>query len=341
MNNQIKELLEKSGIECREFIHPQLLKVISSKTTGELTTEGTFPKDETCLIVANHLCIEDVPTLAQAVQEHFYLLVSDEDKYTLDGLGLSLNGVIWIHRTDKNNRKMIPDKIICILNSKKHFAMYPESTWNLSPNLLILPLNYGCIKIALEANVPIPPVVSFFDGVERHSLIGEKYYPTSDLEMSITNLRDYMASLYYQAIETYYQKNQNMPNIYSVEIDGKPYFYEKRQEIDPYYWEKYVDSLYNQYKRAKKDKEGVRRFESQFIFTPKTDDHYFFQVFNSVVRYDAAGNRLIKRITSEKNGYNGTTSDEIDFQTFFGYGYNEKVFHEQLTNLEKIKRRVR
>ncbi len=330
MESYAKEILEKSGIKLREYIHPQLLKVISSKTTGKLTVEGTLPQDETCLIVANHLCIEDIPTLAEAVQTHFYILVSDEDKNTVDGLGLSLNGVKWVDRTDKESRQSIPGKIVIVLNYDKDFAMYPEATWNLSPNFLMLPMNYGCIRIALEANVPIIPVVSFFDGKERQSIIGDKFYPTNNLEESISLLRNNMAELVYKEIENYYEKNKKQSNIYHTTVDGKDYFYEKREDIDPYYWENYVSSLYDKYKRAKKDKEGVRNFESQFIFTPKTDDYSFFQVFNSVVRYDENGKILIKRVTSDKGGYNGTTSDEVDFQSFFGYGYNEKVLQKQL-----------
>ncbi len=161
--------------KVKEKIHPLLLKVLSSKTTGDLIVDGTLPSTNNYLIVANHLCIEDIPTLAQAVKKHFYLLVSDEDKNTIDGLGLSLNGVEWVHRLDKNSRQSAYINGIEILKRGKIFAMYPEATWNLSPNNLIMNMNYGCIRMALEANVPILPVISFFSDNERHTKIGNLY----------------------------------------------------------------------------------------------------------------------------------------------------------------------
>ena len=66
--------------KIKEAIHPVLKKVLSSMTNGELRVSGSLPQDENFMIVGNHLCIEDIPTLAQAVDKHFYLLVSDEDK---------------------------------------------------------------------------------------------------------------------------------------------------------------------------------------------------------------------------------------------------------------------
>ena len=283
----------------KEKIHPLLLKVLTSKVTGELNLEGEFPKDGNYLIVANHFCIEDIPTLGQAVDEHFYLLVSDEDKNTIDGLGLTLNGTEWVHRLDKNSRRTSSNNAEEILKMGKNFAMYPEATWNLSPNLLMLPMNYGCIRIALNSNVPIIPVVTSFNKENRHTIIGKPFYPTSDLVDSVNRLRDIMGSMIYEEIlkenERKY-KNGDTSICHQV-VDGKDYYYENRQSLDLNYWDKDIDSRYEVYERARKDKSGVREFESQFIFTPKTDDYDFFQTFNSVIRKD--GNRIyVKRISS-------------------------------------------
>lgn len=324
-----KEVLKFNRI--KELIHPLLIKVMSSKTSGDLHVKGTFHLDEACLIVANHVCIEDIPTLGQAIKDHFYLLVSDEDKNTVDGLALMMNGVQWVHRLDKQSRVTSSENAVKILKSGKSFAMYPEATWNLSPNQLIMPMNYGCIRIALEAGVPIVPVVSFFDKERRQTTIGEKFYPTEDLEKSINELRDIMATIVYEQIQENYKYNYGKEGIYCKEIDGETYYYEKREDIDPDYWEKYINDRYDEYNRAKKDKPGVREFESQFIFTPKSDDYSFFQLFNSVIK-EKDGEIMIKRISSDKNGYNGLENQEFDYNDHFGYGYNEKVLKKQLNH---------
>ena len=310
--------------KIKELIHPLLMKVLTSKVTGELKVEGSLPEEGNYLIVANHMCIEDIPTLAQALNKHFYLLVSDEDKGTIDGLGLELNGVIWVHRTDKESRQNASKDIVEVLKNGKNFAMYPEATWNLSPNLLILPMNYGCIRIALEANVPIVPVVSFFDSDSRHTIISEKFYPSNDLTTSISDLRDVMATMVFNEIEQRYKNNKGNSNVYSDIIDGVEHYYEKREDIDRNYWEEYFNNLYNSYGRAKNDKSGVREFESSFIFTLNNDSYNYFQVFNSSIKY-IDGKMIIKRISSEFNGYN-----DSEYKENFGYGYNEKVLKKEL-----------
>lgn len=312
--------------KLRKMIHPFLVNAMSSKTTGELVVTGEFPKNQNYLIVANHFCIEDIPTLGQAVKEHFYLLVSDEDKNTFDGLGLMLNGVEWVHRLDKKSRIKASNNAVEILKSGKNFAMYPEATWNLSPNELMLPMNYGCIRIALEAGVPIIPVVSFFEDNVRRTKIGEPYYPTDDLEKSIDELRDIMATMVFNHIYSYYESNSDRSNIYCEENNGVKEYYEKRDEMDESCWDKNISDRYDKYKRARKDKDGVREFESQFIFTPKTDDYSYFQTFNSIVKEDEDG-LSIKRISSENNGIDPS---EVEYRKFFGYCYNEKVLKKSI-----------
>lgn len=317
--------------EFKEKIHPLLLKVLTSKVTGKLKVDEVFPQDGNYLIVANHYCIEDIPTLGQAVKEHFYLLVSDEDKNTIDGFALTLNGTEWVHRLDKESRKTSSMHAEEILKQGKNFAMYPEATWNLSPNLLMLPMNYGCIRMALDTNTLIIPIVTSFNGENRHTMIGEPFYPTPELVGSINELRDKMGSMIYEEIlkEAERKYKNGDANIHHKFIDGQDYYYEKRSELDPDYWEKNIDARYEVYKRAKKDKKGVRKFESQFIFTPKTDEYEFFQIFNSVIRQD--GDKIyVKRISSEKNGYYEPFTYYSDFDDKFGYGYNEEVLKKAL-----------
>lgn len=81
-------------------IHPIVLNQMKHMTTGELIINGEMPEGPV-LIVSNHTCVEDIPTLGQAVKDYFYLLVSDEDKYTLNGLAMTLHGVCWISRLKK------------------------------------------------------------------------------------------------------------------------------------------------------------------------------------------------------------------------------------------------
>ena len=48
--------------KIKDIIHPVLIKSMAAKTTGELVVEGEAPSFGNYLIVANHVCIEDIPT---------------------------------------------------------------------------------------------------------------------------------------------------------------------------------------------------------------------------------------------------------------------------------------
>lgn len=298
-------------------LHNIMLSQMKKKTTGNLSVKGELPKNKNYLFVGNHLGIEDIPTLAQAIKVHSYTLVAYEDRRNTDGIGLCINGCVWVHRASKKNRQKAFNKIIKLLNNNENVAMYPEASWNISPNLLMLPMNYGCIRMALGSNVPIVPVVSHWGRNGRKSVIGEAFYPTKDLKESISILRDRMATIVFSQIEeemhSLFLKGQANSEI----IDGREYYYVSRNSISEHYLEEYIDDLYNKWGRAKKNKVRVRLSESAFIFTPKGDAHKFFQTFNSISTI-INGERVYKRISSEKNGYfNG------EYSRFFGGGYNE------------------
>ena len=130
----------------------------------------------------------------------------------------------------------------------------------------------------LEAGVKIIPIVTLFSNGERHTKIGDEFIPTEDLSASIDLLRDTMASMLYEEIFEYYERHHDENNkIYTDNTNGILSYYEKRDSISDDYWEQYIDGLYNQYERARRDKSGVLEFESQFIFTPKTDEYFYFQ----------------------------------------------------------------
>ena len=310
-----EEILDR--IARKEKIHPYLSKLVKlvKSGKGKLSVDGFFDGKCPVLIVANHLSIEDIPTLMQALKEHFFVLVSDEDKNTLNGYFLEAFGVKWVSRLNKESRVEAKETIVEYLKNGARFAEYPESTWNLSPNLLMLPMNYGCIDMANIANVDILPVVSSFEDGKRNVKIGELFAPTENLKESIQKLRDNMATMVYEHLEEQYAESEKKRNVYTMMVDGEEYKYEKRDDIPSDYWDKYVSELYDQYDRAKKDKDGVREFESQFIFEPKDDAHRFFQIFNSVI---VDNGQSVRRITSEADGYNQT-----EYSKFFGYGYNE------------------
>lgn len=240
---------ERTGEKLRRFIHPLVLKAISATRSFRLEVSGTIPEGQPFLFVANHYCIDDVPTVGEVIGRHVYALVSDEDRGTLSGLALDVNGVVWTNRLDKEARRQSKEELVRHLRLGHSVLMYPEATWNLSPNLPMLPMNYGCITISLETGVPILPIyLHFAEGVCRVE-INQPFYPGADKAAAIRELRDIMASSAWRFWEQ------------------EPIL--SRAELDMNLWENNIWDRYQKYDRARKDPEGVRRYETSLIFHPK------------------------------------------------------------------------
>lgn len=245
---------ESLGEILRSFIHPLVIKALSLRRNFKLEVIGEIPKKQQFIFIANHYCIDDIPTVGEVIGSHVYALVSDEARGTLNGLALDLNGVVWTNRLDKAERKRSKDALVRHLKLGHSILMYPEATWNLSPNLPMLPMNYGCISISLETGVPILPIfLQFNDDVCRVE-ISKPFYPSEDKIASIGELRDIMATSAWK----FWEKDACLA----------------RTGLDMNLWEDNIAKRYAKYDRARKDPAGVRKFEAQFIYRPKGQASY-------------------------------------------------------------------
>ena len=232
-----------------KFIHPAIIKILSAGRRFDLIVEGKIPAHQQCIFVANHFCIHDIPTAGEIIGVHTYVLVSDEDKYTFSGLALSMNGVIWVNRFSKVSRARARERIIAHLKAGHNILIYPEATWNLTSNLPMLPMNWGVIGISKETDVPIVPIYLLFSDKVCRAKVGEFYYPVHDDIEEINELRDKMATMCFDL------------------MSEQPTY--SREEISSDYATISIKKRYNEYSRAKRDPEGVMKYESQFIFKPK------------------------------------------------------------------------
>ena len=95
------------------------------------------------------------------------------------------------------------------------------------------------------------------------------------------------------------------------------YYYEKRDNLKEHFLDDYVKVL--------------KEYPKELIFTPKDDAHLFFQEFNSIITYNDDGTiKEVRRITSEKDGYEGPNFGEENLKDSFGYGYNDYVLKKHL-----------
>ena len=148
----------------------------------------------------------DIQTLAEVLWQYRWSLLSGDNKWlpgTVEGYWLQFHGVIYVDRDDKEWRTRAKQEMITHLQNGGNIMMYPEGTWNLSPNLPMLPLFRGIADIAKETNATIIPFAQEIDDKNKtyYVKIGEPIYPTEEPLSILEDLRSQMAEKTWSLIE--------------------------------------------------------------------------------------------------------------------------------------------
>lgn len=165
--------------------------------------------DKPVIFAVNHTNSFDSPIAAKAISRVFrrrcYLLVGKQQLWFSDKLWFFLNGTIWVDRADSADMAAVKNTVINYLRKGQSIMWFPEGTWNLTDNLLMLPMKWGIIDVAAQAKAQIVPTVLDYD---RDTMIcsvrfGTPMEPDGMVNRAdaIRNLRDAMASLRWEAWE--------------------------------------------------------------------------------------------------------------------------------------------
>lgn len=141
---------------ARKYINKQTLEIINDRREKEEIEKN----DKPVIYAITHVGMYDIQIVSEAIKDHQYTFLGDpETMYrTGDGFIMNLNGVVYCDTDDKTDRNIAKRTSIDALNKGINLMIYPEGVWNLSPNLLTLPLFPGIIDIALETECNIIPV---------------------------------------------------------------------------------------------------------------------------------------------------------------------------------------
>ncbi len=156
--------IPKRELAIRKALHPLLLaglRVLHIAKGIRVKTNGAVPETDRPLIFAvSHIGLYDVEVVLQAIKKHVYLLSGDEEAMyrTFDGWCFEANGVIYVDPEDAEDRKIALPTTIKYLRAGQSIMWFPEGTWNLSPNYVILPIHFGIIEAAASTGAVIVPV---------------------------------------------------------------------------------------------------------------------------------------------------------------------------------------
>lgn len=204
------------GLKWRDKLHPILLSLIRlnrkyiARQDLTILNDKRIETDKPVIYAITHMGVYDYQIVCEAIKEHQYPFAGDpETMYRSgDGLILSLNGVIYCDTNSKEDRQIALETSKQLLKKNENLLIYPEGIWNLSPNLLSLPLFPGIINIAMETGCDIIPVAVEQYDKEFYVNIGENI----KLKNEITNneykeeqkekLRNTLATLKWEILES-------------------------------------------------------------------------------------------------------------------------------------------
>ena len=186
-----------------------LLHAVAPLTTkNKLIIERceSIPKRRRLIFASTHGFKDDITMAMRTSGRHTYLLYGSLPDFfeTFHGIALWLSGVILVDRGNKASRKAAKEKMIRVLKLGTDILMFPEGTWNKSPNQIVLKLFPGVYDTAAKTGALVVPIVSV-EGNGKVYVIMEKAFDITcySKEEGMKILRDKMSTAKYELMEKY------------------------------------------------------------------------------------------------------------------------------------------
>ena len=228
------------------------------------------------IFAITHVGKYDIEVVSEAIRTHYYLLSGDYEHIQgiIDAPFLGLNGVFYFNEKDKADRKRVSLDMINHLQNDGNLMYFIEGTWNMSPNLPMLPCYWGIVDIAIKGNATIVPVAA--EQYDKHFVIniGENFdmskYDCTTIGKSngIDSLRDTLATLKWEIWEY-------MPMAKRSELVGDEWdkYKEERYKEWPYFNDEYIDGLVFKPKNVITNKETFAHVKK---LTPNRNNAFLF-----------------------------------------------------------------
>ena len=200
------------NIEIRKKIHILLLQLIKidrilSKEKLEIIGDQRIKSDRPKIYACTHIGGNDIQRTFEAIKDHAYLFLGDPKEAYIDmtGIILRLNGMIPLETHDKTDRKIAYKRSCELLNKGGNLLIYPEGAWNITPNLPVMKLYSGAVKMANETHADIIPVAieqfdnQFYVNIGKNIVYDEE--KSKDIKSVNQELRDAMSTLKWEIWE--------------------------------------------------------------------------------------------------------------------------------------------
>ncbi len=204
---------ELKGINLRKriyFLVSLILKIdeLLSKEKIVVIKDEHIKTNKPKIYACTHIGGNDIQRTFQVINEPAYLMLGDPGiLYKMPIYqGLKMNGVIPLETKDREDRKIAYNRAIELLNKGGNLLIYPEGAWNVTPNLVVMKIFNGTVRMAKETGVDIVPIGVEQYGNKFYFNIGKNYSIAKNSPKSLDELRDELreklATLKWEIMET-------------------------------------------------------------------------------------------------------------------------------------------
>lgn len=271
------------GRKMRELYYPILRQALKlnrtfiDKQSYDIIGNKYIDTGKPVIFAVTHVGKFDYQIMTEALNKHSYAFAGDpEEMYrTFDGFFMDTSGVIYCDTEDGFDRYIAQNTAVSLLERGTSLMIYPEAIWNLSANLLMLPIFPGVIKMAQEAYVDIIPCAIEQYGDKFLINIGANFvidnHDTQDndyVNRKRIELRDIMATLKLEIM-------QKMPVVERASLGEYSELEKKYQDMRLHEW---VDKDNNPLFSMEKIKGRIFREKDEngtFIQSPEEAFSYF------------------------------------------------------------------
>ncbi len=241
----------KLTLEQRKKLYWLIYGIYSTKNrlggfSYKALNQRSFDETRPIIFAITHVGKYDIEIISESIKKHYYLLSGDFEHLqgTIDAAFLGMNGVFYFNEFDKSDKKRVVQTMIDCLLAGGNLMYFIEGTWNMSPNLPVLPCYWGIIDVARKGNAVIIPIGAEQYGKKFVIKYGENFevnnYEDSiaGKTQAITDLRDILATLKWEVWEDH-------PIIKREDIIGDEWdkYKAARYAEWPYFNDEYIDRL--------------------------------------------------------------------------------------------------
>lgn len=243
--------LGRLSLKTRRRLHKLVLLIfiIKNRLSGfkcKVIKDEREATDRPTIFALTHVGKFDIEVSAVGIKDHFYLLSGDYEHLQglVDGAFLLVNGVLYFNEKVKWDRHKVVDRMIEHLKSGGNLMYFPEGTWNLKPELPVLPCYWGIVDIAQKSNAIIVPVAveqyekRFKINIGKNLDMQQFGSDSAEKARAISTLRNMLATLKWEIWETEPQLKRN-------ELTGNEWieYIKVRFEEWPYFNIDYIDGM--------------------------------------------------------------------------------------------------